>query len=356
MKVLKIIGMVITGLILLLVILFLLPPRVRVEGLPGGFSEKQFDTGEVVLNYVEGPDNGPPLLLIPGQMESWQGYKLVMPDLAERFHGFSVDLRGHGKSTRTPGSYSYNICGEDLKLFIQEVIGERTLVSGLSSGAVLAIWLGANAPEDVLAVIAEDPPIFSSIYPRIQEEKFMARNFELAVEFLGKPGKRNVEGYMSEMGVPVEEESDLLMIPPFIVKGMFTLNRIHRVVQPNHPYDTPFLPFNMRAGHKFLSEYDTDFSRATLDGDLSRDFDPEETLKRVKCPMLLLWAGASRHEAWGLLGAMDENDLERVVALVDDLKVVEIPGGHEIHMLQPRRYIDEITGFVGDLKFEKVLP
>jgi len=27
---------------------------------------KSFDTGEVVLNYAEGPDNGPPMLLIPG--------------------------------------------------------------------------------------------------------------------------------------------------------------------------------------------------------------------------------------------------------------------------------------------------
>lgn len=349
MNALKIIGMVIAGLILVLVVLFLLPPKVRVAGVPSGFTEKQFDTGEVALNYAEGPDNGVPLLLIPGQMESWQGYKLVMLELAERFHIFSVDLHGHGKSTWTPGHYSYNICGEDLKGFIQEVIQEPTLVSGLSSGAVLAIWLGANAPEDVLAVIAEDPPIFSSIYPRIQEEKFMARNFQLAVEFLGKPGERDVEGYMSEMGVPVEGKSELLQIPPFIVKGMFTLNRIHRFVQPNHPYDTPFLPFNMRSGHKFLSEYDTDFSRATLDGDLSRDFDPEETLKRVDCPMLLLWAGATRHETWGLLGAMDANDVERVVSLVDDLKVVEIPGGHEIHMLQPDRYIEEITKFVGDL-------
>jgi hypothetical protein len=24
--------------------------------------EKSFDTGEVVLNYAEGPDNGPPIL------------------------------------------------------------------------------------------------------------------------------------------------------------------------------------------------------------------------------------------------------------------------------------------------------
>lgn len=97
-------------------------------------------------------------------------------------------------------------------------------------------------------------------------------------------------------------------------------------MHPDNPYDTPFLPYNMRAGNKFLSEYDTDFSRATIDGDLSKDFDPEETLKRIKCPTLLLWAGAYRHETWGLVGAMDDRELERVVSLVGDLKVVQIPG------------------------------
>jgi hypothetical protein len=35
----------------------------------------------------------------------------------------------------------------------------------------------------------------------------------------------------------------------------------------------------LRAGNKFLSEYDTDFSRATIEGDLSKGFDPEATLK-----------------------------------------------------------------------------
>jgi len=327
-----------------------IPCWVKLAGIPKGFKELSFTTGDVSLNYVLGPDNGLPLLLIPGQMESWQGYKPVLLELSKRFQIFVPDLRGHGKSTWTPGRYSYNICGDDLKHFIREVIQRPAIASGLSSGGVLAIWLAANAPEDVLAVIGEDPPIFSSVWPRIQNEKFMANNFRLAVDILGKPGERDVEGYLSQVGVPVEGKSELLHIPPFIIKTMFFLARLNRAVRPNSPYEVPFLPFNMRAGFKFLSEYDTDFSRATLDGDLSKDFSPEETLKRVKCPMLLMRAHASRHETWGLLGAIDDNDLERIVSLVDDLKVVQIPGGHEIHMVQPKRYIDELIEFVDDLR------
>jgi len=329
--------------------------RVNVAGVPQGFQELGFTTEEVNINYVVGPDNGLPLLLIPGQMESWQGYKCVLPELSRRFHVFSTDLRGHGKSTRTPGRYSYNICGNDLQHFIRDVIGQPTLVGGLSSGGVLAIWLAANAPKDVLAIISEDPPIFSSIWPRIQAEKLMVHNFQLAVDILGKPGQRDVERYLSEVGIPVEGKSELLKIPSFIIKSMFFMARANQAVRPLYPYDVPLLPFNMRAGFKFLSEYDTDFSRATLCSDLSRDFSPEDALRKVKCPMLLLWASGYRHPTWGLVGAMDEKDVECIAALVADLKCVEIPGAHEIHLVQPKRYIDEVLTFVDELKRDNKL-
>ncbi len=324
--------------------------RIPVAGIPEGFRELCFAMDGLNLNYVAGPDNGLPLLLIPGQMESWQGYKPVLPALSRRFHVFVPDLRGHGRSTRTPGHYSYNICGNDLKRFLRDVIGRPALVGGLSSGGVLAIWLAANAPESVLAVIAEDPPIFSSIWPRIQDEKFMARNFQLAVDILGKPGKRDVQQYLAEAGVPVEGKTELLKIPGFILNGMFLWGRIHQAVRPDRPYDIPLLPFNMRAGFKFLSEYDTDFSRATLDGDLSRDFNPEDALRGARCPMLLLRVPAQRHATWGLLGALDDQDVQRVAALVPDLKCAEVAGAHEIHMTLPQRYIDELLAFVDDLR------
>jgi pimeloyl-ACP methyl ester carboxylesterase len=188
--------------------------------MPGGFQELSFATNGLTMNYVVGPDNGLPLLLIPGQMESWQGYKRVLPELSKGFHVFVPDLRGHGKSTWTPGQYSYNACGNDLKQFVQGVVKQPTLAAGLSSGGVLAIWLAAYAPEDVLAIIAEDPPIFSSVWPRIQDERFVARNFRLAVDILGddEPGQRDVERYMSEMGAPVGGKSELLKIPRFIIE------------------------------------------------------------------------------------------------------------------------------------------
>ena len=53
--------------------------------------------------------------------------------------------------------------GNDLVRFIDLVIGRPTIVSGLSSGGVLAAWLSAYAkPGQVVAAHDEDPPLYAS--------------------------------------------------------------------------------------------------------------------------------------------------------------------------------------------------
>ncbi len=66
--------------------------------------------------------------------------------------------------------------------------------------------------------------------------------------------------------------------------------------------------------------------------------------------MLLLRAGAYRHETWGIIGAMDDGDLERVRGLVKNLQVVQIGGRHDIHVANPERYIAELTHFIDDAR------
>ena len=131
---------------------------------PHAYPEQTVDLGEVRMNYaVAGDPSQPALLLIPGQTESWWGYEAAMPLLAEHFQVFAVDLRGQGRSTRTPGRYTLDNMGNDLVRFIDLVIGRPTIVSGLSSGGVLSAWLSAYAkPGQVLAAVYEDPPLFAS--------------------------------------------------------------------------------------------------------------------------------------------------------------------------------------------------
>jgi pimeloyl-ACP methyl ester carboxylesterase len=336
------------------VIIFLLaktfnPFRLSVDTIPKGFTEKKFNTGKVILNYVEGPDNGLPLLFIPGQMEFWQGYELVLPHFSKNYHVFVVDVRGHGKSTRTPGEYSYNIIGEDLKEFLKNVVKKPAIVSGLSSGAILSLWLAANAPELVSVVISEDPPLFSSMWPRIKEEKFMHRLFETAIETLGKP-KRDIKGFFAKQGIPIEDKEKLLFMPSFIARYRVLSLEFNKRIRPSKPYDLLNARFDERVGLKFISEYDVDFSKATIDGRLVKGFDPEETLKKIKCPVLLIHAYWSRHKTWGLLGALDDKDVEKIRSIVKDIKVVKVSAIHDVHLAKPKIFIKAVSEYLEGLK------
>jgi len=337
------------GVIVLLLAKTFNPFRLSVETIPEGFIEKKFNTGEVVLNYVEGPNNGQPLLFIPGQMEFWQGYMPIMPHFSKKYHVFVIDLRGHGKSTRTPGKYSYNICGEDLKLFLEKVIKKPAIVSGLSSGAVLSLWLAANAPKYVSVAISEDPPLFSSMYPRIKEEKFMYRLFQTAIETLDKP-KRDIKGFFAKQGIPIKGKEKLMMMPSFIASYRAMSLELNKKFRPSKPYDLLNARFDERAGLKFISEYDVDFSKATIDGRLSEGFDPEETLKKIQCPVLLIWAYWSRHETWGLLGALDDDDVGKIRSIVKNIQVAKVNTIHDVHLAEPKIFIRAVSEYLEGLK------
>jgi hypothetical protein len=83
------------------------------------YQEHTVNLGEVVMNYVvSGQATSPPLLLIPGQTESWWGFEKAIALLDKEFQVFAVDLRGQGRSAWTPRRYTLDNMGNDLVRFI----------------------------------------------------------------------------------------------------------------------------------------------------------------------------------------------------------------------------------------------
>ena len=107
------------------------------EGHPG-IVEQTFDTGEVCLNYAEGPANGPPLVLLHGLGRRWQVFMPVIPALSLRWHIFVPDLRGHGKSARVARGYRGTQYSEDITRFLRERVSEPAVLFGHSLGGMLA--------------------------------------------------------------------------------------------------------------------------------------------------------------------------------------------------------------------------
>ena len=117
------------------------------KGYKLGFTEniaKLPDGSEIY--YIEGPDNGPKLLLLHGQQVNCYDYAKVLPKLSKEFHVFALDYYGHGKSSKNPDKYNAAEIGDDIVWFIENIIREKVYISGHSSGALLAAYVSAKAP------------------------------------------------------------------------------------------------------------------------------------------------------------------------------------------------------------------
>src|SRR6266849_9887709 len=121
-----------------------------------GLVEHSFDTGEVVLNYAEGPANGPPLVLLHGLGRRWQVFLPVIPALSLRWHIFAPDLRGHGKSSHVARGYHGPQYSEDIARLLRERVSAPAVLFGHSLGGMLGMQVASDHPELVRALILGD--------------------------------------------------------------------------------------------------------------------------------------------------------------------------------------------------------
>jgi pimeloyl-ACP methyl ester carboxylesterase len=321
--------------------------------LKAGFSERRFDTGAVTLNYVVGPDNGPALVLIPGQGANWETYAKVLIPLSQRFQVFALDIRGHGRSDWTTGDYSFAVIGEDLRAFLDGVVKRPALISGNSSGGLIAIWLAANAPDLVRAIIAEDAPLFSAEWPRIQEE-YVFQVLTLTVEILHVlRDTRSVTALSEAFGrieKPVKDSDRTRRNPRWVTNALAWVIRTHQSDGPLKPLVSALLPRRIKQFIDILMTFDPDFSRAWLDGRIYDGLDHEAALKAVRCPMLFLHANWYRHPKLGLIGALDDDDAKRALALVPHCEYVQVDARHVIHSGKPKRFVEKLERFADRLE------
>jgi pimeloyl-ACP methyl ester carboxylesterase len=297
-----------------------------------GYPEYLFNTGEVQLNYSTlGDPDLPPLLLIPGQTESWWGYEEAMPLLAERFQVFAVDLRGQGRSTRTPGRYTLDNMGNDLVRFVDGVIGRPTLVSGLSSGGVLSAWMSAYAKDgQIIGCLYEDPPLFSSeadtsFGPSIRQG--IGPIFALLNKYLGDQWSiGDWEGMMA--AAPVEL--------PAVLAGLFG------VMMGDAP--------NQR-----LKEYDPEWGRAFWRGTVAASCRHDLMLSSVKVPVLFTQHFSMTDEASGfLIGATSADQATHVCELLratgQTVEFQSFPAmGHSMHGDDPHLFTTTLVEWASKL-------
>lgn len=301
-----------------------------------GFPEKTIDTGEAVINYaVAGERDKPALLLIPGQTESWWGYERAMKLLEEHFQVFAVDLRGQGRSSRTPGRYTVDNFGNDLVRFIARVVGRPVIVSGLSSGGVIAAWLSAYAmPGTIRGAHYEDPPLFSSEVntscgPSIR--KTIGPTFALMSKYLGD------QWCVGDWAGMLEASKTEL--PEWLSRAL-----------------VPLMFGNDGQVPQRLKEYDPEWARAFWEGSVFASCDHARMLAGVKCPVLYTHHFRRIDETDGhLMGAASDLQAKRICELVkragnsiDYRSFPQMP--HSMHDAQPAQFAELLVEFESKLR------
>lgn len=268
--------------------------------------EHSFDTGEVVLNYAEGPDNGPPLVLLHGGTDRWSTFEFVIHALTEDWHVYALDFRGHGKSGRATTGYAIPDYARDVIEFVRKMVGEPVVLIGHSMGADTSTYIAANAPDTVRAAVLEEP-LYSdenlsvqklSVYPALL-------SFQSAVAV-----SRTAEGIGAEL----------------------TRER------PNWPESL------VRTKAECLSLLDPEALDSIVGGHHTDGYVTEELLPQIKAPVLLIQGNHSRG------GLLSDDDALRMAAQLESCTFVQmLDGGHEPHSRRLEKFLEFTKEFLDSL-------
>lgn len=303
-----------------------------------GFVERRHTLPSgTTLNYAEGPANGPAVLLVHGQAVAWESYAPVLPQLARDFHVFAIDVAGHGASDRTPGRYDVHSIGADLVAFISEVVAEPVILSGHSSGGLLAAWVGAAAPESVSAVLLEDPPFFSTDPDRMPQQFNYVDLARPAHEFLAQDVETDFVTWYIEHNAWIHYVGKAR--EPIIEHA-----RNYRQKHPGAPLNLWFLPPSVNRTYQYLHEFDPHFADAFYTRQWQADFDQQATLAAISAPTTLVHARWRTTDEGILEGAMTDEDAARARAALEDCQLQRVDTGHGFHDEDPALFVALLRG------------
>ena len=158
--------------------------------------------------------NGPALILVGGSfeqraMDSETSQLAAEPILSDRFTVFHYDRRGRGGSADTQ-PYAVEREVEDIEALISEAGGEA-FVSGISSGAILAMEAAIRLGHKVKKLALYEPPYNFSGEATGQTLKKFRKKFK---EALSEDRRGDAVEYFLEMlGMPAEQFEEMRRLP-----------------------------------------------------------------------------------------------------------------------------------------------
>jgi len=263
-----------------------------------GFADHTINTGDVEIAYSVGPDNGPTLLLLHGVTSRRDGFREVLDTLTKDYRVITMDQRGHGFSGHTPGHYLTPDHGRDIRFVLENVCKEPTLVWGHSMGGANAVSMAGDAPEQLIALVLEDPAMFGRVRPASNSKTPSRSQFQVNLELV-------------EEGLTTEE---------MIVR--------QKATNPNHPEWVAAWKADC------LAQMDIDLLRITASGEYKHGGEPVDALAKIGCPVLLVQADPTAG------GILPDDYLAAMLPDRDGFSTTKIEGaGHNINRDEPEKLL-----------------
>jgi pimeloyl-ACP methyl ester carboxylesterase len=195
-----------------------------------------------------------------------------------------------------PGRYRPIDYGEDIRAFIDGVIGEPAIVHGFSLGGLVAVYLAAKYPALVRALILEEPPLWDTTPVGVLD--YFKRCHELA-----------------SLGKSVAE--------------------LREILQPQNTWDRTYA---LR-----LSQLDPGTVAVAIGGSGYEGYESEALLKRIACPVQLIYGDPAKGSV------LTPEQLEVIRSSIPDCVADFVDAGHTPRAEQPMQTVSLLLRFLESL-------
>ncbi|MGE3797099.1 MAG: alpha/beta fold hydrolase, partial [Thermomicrobiales bacterium] len=157
--------------------------------------------------YYEESGQGEPLVLLHGAVggiEAMSGWPMLADRLAQHYHVFTIEYRGHGRTDNPAGSLSYAQIADDLAQFVQHMGIAPVHLAGVSDGATIGMALGMSRPELMRSLVAIGANIYMDDLLResigfFDPESIEAEHPEYAETFAHRHDPHHYPGYWKDL-------------------------------------------------------------------------------------------------------------------------------------------------------------
>lgn len=291
----------------------------------------------IELNYYEIENALQPLVLIHAQGVDATSFENVWAQLSKKYHVYSVDSYGHGKSLHNPKQYNIADIGKAIIRFIEDVVKEKAFLLGHSSGGVIAAYVASNT--DLCSyLILEDPPFFSS---QGERRKCTFNYIDLSTvchNFINQSESKDFVLYYFSNQYAWEFFPDKSREK--VKQKMIGTAAKYRKKYPDKNLKVMFWPKAALSAFHGMNNYDPLFGETFFNDSFHDGILHEDILRNIKCKTIFMKAKTNVNEDGILMAALSEEDLKRVSELVADLQIVHFDCGHGIHVESPKEFIE----------------